>query len=170
MDEVYMRQVIEKRIDRFGMIVMWGILLGSYMLLKSYTPWSPYWSLLLVIPLILVLRSLEQTLCDAIYKRRGYHDDPFRELVGVTDGRIAERIKWMGRLQWTSLIPALPLWVMVMVLVYGMDMKGDPLVTVLVGLGVFIVVTEHWWLEPLYRPFFKRRGLDNLYTERPHDG
>jgi len=166
MDEMYLRRVVEKRVERGTFVAMIFVIGIAAWLLDHYTPWSTWWVLLLGIPLIPLQGAVKTTLRDAIFKQRGFHESPFRELVGVTDGRIYKRSKFLNRFEWVGMIVASPFFVAVIYMVYGMGMKGDPLVTILVAIGALITLLEAWWLEPFQRMILKRRGWDVLYTER----
>lgn len=166
MDEMYLRRVIEKRVERGTFVVLIFIVAGAAWLIDHYTPWSTWWVLLLGIPLIPLQVSIKSSLQSAIFKRRGFHEAPYLELVGVSDGRIGQRARFLNRFEWVGVIVAAPFFLVATYMAYGMGMKGDAVVSIWVVIGAVIVLLEAWWLEPFQRMILKRRGWDHLYTER----
>jgi hypothetical protein len=162
MDEMYLRRIIEKQVDRGLFVMLIFNLVFAGWLLDHYTPWSTWWVLLLFIPLIPLHASASITIRDVIFKRRGFHEASYLKLVGVTDGRIGQRAKFLNRFEWVGLFVALPFFV---VILFMGGMRG-----VLVWvIGCAISLLGPWWSDPIQRMILKRRGWDNLYTERVDD-
>jgi len=166
MDEMYLRRIVEKKIDQFSLVVLWGAIFGAYHLLNHYTPWNPWWCMVLLIPLFIVLKVMETSLREAICRQRGFCENPFRELKGVEDGRIGDRSRWLTRFRWVTVGLTFPFFIVAIVLVHGFDMKGAPPVSIILGIGLLIFITEPWWLDPIQQYALKRKGWGNLYTEK----